>query len=87
MRMTQGVYPGNPGQNKEKRMRRKLLKDHRKRNAGKVFMGLLVGGVVGAIVRSLISPVRSGPRIAQERFKTAKGNIESQVRDLAEDAT
>jgi gas vesicle protein len=74
-------------------MRRKLLKNHKKTSAGKVVSGILLGGVVGATVGWLTAPA-SGAETrrrltgdtmsAREKIKTSEGNIESQVRDLAE---
>jgi gas vesicle protein len=71
----------------------KKIKNHKKRSAGKVFTGLLIGGVVGATVGWLTAPA-SGEEMrrrlkgdlnsARERAKTAEGNIESQARELVD---
>jgi len=69
------------------------IKTHKKRGAGKVVTGLLIGSVVGATVGWLTAPA-SGEEMrrrlkgdlnsVRERAKTAEGNIESQARELAD---
>jgi gas vesicle protein len=75
------------------------IKRHKysRKSAGKVITGILVGGVVGATVGWLTAPAAGAEmrrrlrgdamsaRDAHERAKTAKGNVESQVRELAEE--
>jgi len=76
-------------------MRKFGLKNRRKRSAGKIVTAALVGSAVGAAVGMLMAP-NSGremlrrikgeamdPRAAQERAKTAAGNVESRARELA----
>jgi gas vesicle protein len=78
---------------KEKLMRRKFLKNHKKSSAGKVVTGILLGGVVGATVGWLTAPASGeetrrkmmGDRMnAREKIKTSKGNVESQARELVD---
>ena len=71
------------------------IKKHAKRGVGKVVTGVIVGSVVGATVGWLTAPASGaeirrrikrealGPKGAQERAKTAAGNVESRVRELA----
>lgn len=78
-------------------MRRFGIDNRRKRSAGKVITAALVGGVVGATVGLLMAPGSGketlrrlkgealGPKGAWERAQTARGNVESQARDLASD--
>lgn len=78
-------------------MRRFGFENRRKRSAGKVITAALVGSVVGATVGLLMAPSSGkemlrrlkgeamGPEAARERAKTARGNVESQARDLASD--
>ena len=73
-------------------MRRMSYRNHKKTGTRKVVTGLLLGSVVGATVGWLTAPA-SGPEMlrrltgrqmsARERVKTAEGNVESQVRELA----
>lgn len=78
-------------------MRKFGLKNRKKRSAGQIATAALVGSAVGAAVGLLMAP-SSGremirrirgqamdPRAAQERVKTAQGNVESRARDLAGD--
>jgi gas vesicle protein len=70
---------------------------NRKTSAGKVIAAALVGSAVGATVGLLMAPSSGremlrrikgeafGPEDAQERAKTAVGNVESKARELAED--
>jgi gas vesicle protein len=77
-----------------KLMRRKLHKNQKKRDAGKIMTGLLLGSVFGAAIALLMAPV-SGEEMRQrivgetsgvrEKIKTAAGNVESRVRELTED--
>ena len=76
-------------------MRRKLKmrKFQRKAGAGKIFTGMLLGSVFGATVALLMAPA-SGEELRRritgetsnlrEKIKTSRGNLESQVRDLAQ---
>ena len=77
-------------------MRRKLLKNQKKSNAGKLVTGILVGGVVGAAVGWLTAPASGEEtrrrlmgdlRSAREKIKTSEENIESQARELAEEVS
>ena len=77
-------------------MRTKLFKNHKKTSPGKVFTGILLGGVVGATVGWLTAPASgeetrrrlSGDRMsAREKIKSSKENIESQARGLADDVS
>jgi gas vesicle protein len=77
-------------------MRRKSHKNHSKTGAGKVVTGIVIGSVVGATVGWLTAPasgaemrrkLRGEVMDAREKAKTAAGNIESQVRELAEDVS
>jgi gas vesicle protein len=79
-------------------MRRKSHKNS-KRGAGKLITGILVGGVVGATVGWLTAPTSGAEtrrrfrgdamnaRDAQKRAETAEGNVESRVRELAEEVS
>lgn len=72
-----------------------MRKTPKKAGVGKVVAGVLVGGVVGATLGWLTAPA-SGEAIghpfkrdkvpAQEKAKSAKRNLESRFRDLAEEA-
>lgn len=67
--------------------------------AGKVITAALVGSAVGATVGLLMAPTSGreilrrikgeamDPRAAQERAKTAAGNVESQARELANEVS
>ena len=78
-------------------MKRFGFENRRKRSAGKVITAALVGSVVGATVGLLMAPASGretlrrikgeamGPEAAQERAKTARGNVESRARELASD--
>lgn len=78
-------------------MRKIGLKNRRKRSARQIATAALVGSAVGAAVGLLMAP-SSGremlrrirgqamdPHAAQERAKTAEGNVENQARELAGD--
>ena len=77
-----------------KMMRSKLHKNRKKREAGNILTGLLLGSVFGAAVALLMAPV-SGDEMRQriagetagvrEKIKTTAGNVESRVRELTED--
>ncbi|HLO17197.1 MAG TPA: YtxH domain-containing protein [Anaerolineales bacterium] len=68
---------------------------HNKRGVSKVVTGLLLGSVLGATVGWLTAPVSGAEirrriqgkamdaRTAQERAKTAAGNVETRARELA----
>jgi gas vesicle protein len=74
-------------------MRRRERKNH-KSNAGKVVTGLLIGSVVGATIGWLTAPA-SGEEMrrrikgevngVRKKVRTARGNIESRARELAEE--
>jgi gas vesicle protein len=76
-----------------KRIKNKKMKH----SIGKIMLGILVGSVLGATVGWLTAPASGaelrrrikgealGPRGAQERAKTAAGNVESRARELAAD--
>ena len=91
MDRTESLLLGEPRVvSKEKVMWRKSYK---KASIGKVFIGILVGGAVGATVGWLTAPAADddirrrfhrNTMSARERAKTAAGNIESKARDLAE---
>ena len=78
-------------------MRRFGLKNRSKRSAGQIVTAALVGSAVGAAVGLLMAPTSGremlrrikgeamGPQAAQERAKTAVGNVESQARELVGD--
>lgn len=84
---TQGSHPGLPGRNEEKRMRRKYFKKYRKRSAGKLVTGVLLGGAVAAAVAWLTSPAAGeGSRHRlRDKIKTSEGNVESRAQELAAD--
>jgi len=74
-------------------MRKKIHKMNSKAGNGKLVTGILVGGLVGATVGWLTAPVagaeirrrfRLEERSARDKAKTAAGNVESRVRELAE---
>jgi gas vesicle protein len=79
---------------KEKMMTRKSRRNVKKSGVGKVIIGVLMGGMVGATLGWLTSPA-SGAEIrrrlrrsgidARERAKTAIGNVESRARNLAQE--
>ena len=67
------------------------MRSHEKAGAGKGTAGLLVGSVVGATVGWLTAPASVGEirrRLrntlmgAEEKAKTARGNLESKFRDM-----
>jgi gas vesicle protein len=80
-------------------LRRETMKrkshENSKNGAGKLITGILVGGVVGATIGWLTTPASGSEtrrrlrgdamdaRGAQERAKTADGNVESLARELA----
>ena len=73
-------------------MRKKAHRNYRKSSAGKVIIGLLVGGVVGATVGWLTAPAsgeetrrRLKGDLAEARAKarSAMENVESKARELA----
>ena len=78
-------------------MRRFGLRNRRKASAGRIITAAVVGSVVGATVGLLMAPTSGkemlrrikgealGPRGAQERAKTAVGNVESRARELAQE--
>ena len=77
-------------------MRTKLFKHQRKRSAGKLVTGILLGGVVGATVGWLTAPgageefrrrLTGDIKSARDRIKTSEGNAESQARELVEDVS
>ena len=76
-------------------MRSKLLNNHKKTSTGKLVTGILLGGMVGATVGWLTAPasgeemrrrLRGDRKNVREKIKTAEGNVESSVRELAEAA-
>lgn len=77
-------------------MRRKSQKENTKVSTGKLITGVLAGGVIGATLGWLTAPAagaetrrqfRSHVMNAQDRMKTAAGNIESRARELAEEVS
>ena len=75
-------------------MRKNSLKLNRKAGSEKLVTGILVGGVVGATLGWLTAPatgaeirrrLRGEVMSAHDRAKTAAGNLESRVRELAEE--
>ena len=77
-------------------MRTKLFKHQRKRSAGKLVTGILLGGMVGATVGWLTAPgageefrrrLTGDIKSARDRIKTSEGNAESQARELVEDVS
>lgn len=79
-----------------KTMRKKMHKNRKKRDAGKIITGLLLGSLFGAAVSLLMAPasgaeirrrIGSGAIGVQERAKTAAGNVESRARELAENVS
>lgn len=78
-----------------KMMRRKIRRNRAKRDAGKVMTGLLVGSVFGAAVALLIAPeaaqqlrskISGGASNLREKIATSRENVESRVRNLAQEA-
>lgn len=75
-------------------MRRRERNNHHKSNTGKVVTGLLIGGVVGATIGWLTAPasgeemrhrIKGEVKGVREKARTARGNIESKARELAEE--
>ena len=75
-------------------MRRQSRKKNRKAGNEKLVTGILVGGLVGATVGWLTAPaagaeirrrIRGEVMSARDKAKTAAGNVESRVRELAEE--
>ena len=75
-------------------MRKKSHKNNSKAGNGKLLTGILVGGLVGATVGWLTAPAagveirrrfRGEVMSARDKAKTAAGNVESRVRELAEE--
>lgn len=76
-------------------MKRFRFRNRNSVSAGKLVTAALVGSAVGATVGLLMAPASGreilrriqgaamDPRAAQERAKTAAGNVESQARELA----
>jgi gas vesicle protein len=76
-------------------MKRFQLGNRNRISTGKVITAALVGSAFGAAVGLLMAPASGremlrrmrgaamDPRAAQERAKTAAGNVESQARELA----
>jgi len=78
-----------------KMMRKKIRRNRAKRDAGKVMTGLLLGSVFGAAVALLMAP-EAGEELRRrlsgqasnlrEKISTSRGNVESRVRELAQNA-
>jgi gas vesicle protein len=73
-------------------MRRKSHKNEKRRSAGKVITGMLLGSVVGATVGWLTAPtagremrrrITGEVMSARDKAKSAIGNVESRARKLA----
>lgn len=79
-------------------MKKIKMNKRNRRSVGKILTGLLIGSAVGATVGWLTAPASGveirrrimgealGPQGAWERAKTARGNVESQARALANEA-
>ncbi|HET6597324.1 MAG TPA: YtxH domain-containing protein [Anaerolineales bacterium] len=68
-------------------MRRKVLRPRKKTSAGKIFTGVLLGGLVGMTMKWLRAP-SSGDvsrRRLNEKIKTSEGNVESQAREMVQE--
>lgn len=77
-------------------MRRIGHKQNRKAGTVKLVTGILVGGVVGATVGWLTAPAAGAETrrrltgemmSARDKAKTAAGNLESRVREVAEEVS
>ena len=74
-----------------KTMRKRVHKNRKKRDAGKIITGLVLGGLFGAAVSLLMAPasgeeirrrIGGGAAGVQEKIKTAAGNVESKAREF-----
>ena len=65
-------------------MKRKLLRNRKKTSAGKIFTGILLGGLVGMTVKWLTTPASGDAwrHRLNEKIETSEGNVESQAREL-----
>jgi len=76
-----------PGPDEETRMKRKFLRNRKKTSAGKIFTGILLGGMVGMTLKWLTAPGSGDAwrRRLNEKLETAEGNVESQTRELVQE--